>query len=284
MFGQTLNHDTIRKIVIYFGSLFNNIVLDRFDSTGAIAQNMLVPLNYGPKEKFLARAEGDPNLDRQIATTLPRMSFNISSLNYDSSRKINTLNKIMGTNSITGTTAAYQYAPAPYNIGFNLFIMVKNAADGTAIIEQILPYFSPSWSAKVNLNPDLGQSYDMPIFLNDVSAEDTYEGDFISRRHLIWTLSFTVQGWLFGPTMSGGKIINTVNINFDVPPAGVSIGDAISTVTDSSIEMQIVAGLNGNNQPVNWYGAANSAPSSLSANTIAANSNYGYIVDFMKDG
>jgi hypothetical protein len=284
MFGQTFNHGTLRKLIIYFGKLFNNIYINRLDSNGATIQNMLIPLNYGPKEKFLVRAEGDPEITRPLAIQLPRMSFAMTGFNYDPNRKINKLQRLVVRNPDNPTSSTYQYAPVPYNIEFELYIMVKNAADGTAIIEQIIPYFSPSWTASVNINPDLNQALDMPIFLNDVSSIDTYEGNFMDRRHLVWTLKFTMQGWLFGPTITGGKIINQIDLNYYVPDIGMTISDSINDDALADVQMRITPGLS-SNTAVDWFGDANAAwhPSSNSANTISSTDPYGYIVDFIGD-
>ena len=198
MFGQTWQHSTLRKYVILFGTLFNNLHINREDSAGETIQTLKIPLSYGPKEKFLARLEGNPQLDREIAVVLPRMAFEMIDLNYDNDRKMGTINKIVATGS-DDNSVKYMYAPVPYNIQFNLYVMTKNAEDGTRIIEQILPYFTPSWTSTVNILPEMNHKIDVPLTLNSVTSEDTFEGDFIQRRAIIWTLSFTMKGQLFGP-------------------------------------------------------------------------------------
>ena len=217
----TFSHNVLRKYVVLFGTLFNNIYVTRDNSAGQHVETIKVPLSYGPKEKFLARLEGDPTLTNQVAMVLPRMSFEMTNFVYDAERKRNTLNKtwVRGAND---ASASYQYAPVPYNINFRLSIMVKNAVDGTKIVEQILPYFTPAWTPTVNLIPELGSAgtYDIPIVLNDISCEDTYEGDFIQRRAIIWTLEFTLKGYVFGPTKTAG-LINFVRTK--LPDQGVSI-------------------------------------------------------------
>ena len=127
MFGNTFGHGTIRKMVVYFGKLFNNITLNRYNSDGTLAQNMLVPLNYGPKEKFLARAQGNPELENEVAIQLPRMAFEMSGFQYDATRKLNSINKISIQDPRLPGSMKYQYSPVPYNVTFNLYIMVKNA-------------------------------------------------------------------------------------------------------------------------------------------------------------
>jgi hypothetical protein len=208
MFGSTWNHDTLRKYVILFGTLFNNIYITRDNTAGQPIQTMKVPLSYGPKEKFLARLDANPSLSNKVGVVLPRISFEMTSFTYDSERKLNTLNKIykQPTNNGTDDRVAYQYMPVPYNITFDMSILVKNAEDGTRIIEQILPYFTPDWTASVNLVPGIGGTFDIPIILNDISVVDTYEGSFEERRAIVWNLSFTMKGYIFGPTKKSGLI------------------------------------------------------------------------------
>lgn len=285
MFGTTFGHSTIRKYVIYFGTLFNNIWLNRYDSSNVLVQNMKVPLHYGPREKFLARLDGNPDLDRPIAIQLPRMSFELTGLFYDASRKQSPLNRLTAQSPTDTGSKLYQYAPVPYNLEFQLSIMVKNAEDGTFIIEQILPYFTPEFTATLNLNPDLGLKYDVPLIFENITSEDTYEGNFEERRALIWTLTFTMKGWLFGPTKGGGKIIKEIDVNFRVPPANATAQDGTTTNTVSQINMDIQPGLTANGQPINWYGDANANthPTGVAANTIIATSDYGFIIDFTEN-
>jgi hypothetical protein len=212
MFASTFHHNTLRKYVILFGTIFNNIYVTRQNNEGVTIQTLKVPLSYGPKEKYLARLEGNPGLDNKIAMTVPRISFEMTTFQYDPDRKLNSLNRRMKNNKS-------QYQPVPYNIGFRLSILVKNAEDGTKIVEQILPYFTPDWTASVHLIPDLEEDpWDIPIILNDVSTEDTYEGNFETRRAIIWTLDFTLKGYLFGPTKTigsgDGGVIKYINVNF----------------------------------------------------------------------
>lgn len=214
MFGQTWSHDVIRKYVVLFGTLFNDIYITRDSSAGEHVQTIKVPLSYGPKEKFLARLGGDPTLDNKVGIVIPRISFEMTNFTYDSERKLNTLNKFyrQPTNNGTDDRIAYQYMPVPYNINFQMSIMVKNAEDGTRIVEQILPYFTPEWTATVNLIPEIGGTFDIPIVLNDIFVEDTYEGDFVQRRALIWTLNFTMKAYIFGPTKKS-NLIKFVTVN-----------------------------------------------------------------------
>lgn len=244
MFGQTFGHGTLRKYVIYFGTLFNNIWVKRYDNRGDLIQNMKVPLNYGPREKFLARLEGNPGLNRQIAIQLPRMTFEMTNMYYDPTRKLPTFNRVTVTDPDNPRGVKYQYQPVPYNIEFTLSIMTKNVEDGTYIVEQILPFFNPTWTATLNLNTDLNQKHDIPITLDAVDQEDTYEGDFINRRAIIWTLKFTMKAYFFGPTYSTANgIIKDITINLTYPPANISVLEANPNNTDPSSTIHIVPGM-----------------------------------------
>ena len=189
---------TTRKYVIAFGTLFNDIIIKRTDSEGIPTQTIKVPLTYAPKDKMIARIEADPDLFREPATILPRMSFELTGLSYDSSRHKNTLN-VLVKKDVDPNKLRMQYQSVPYNLNFNLYIYVKNAEDGTKIIEQILPYFKPQWDVSLYILPEMNHSIDVPIELKSVSPEDKYDGDFKERRVLTWTLSFTARGQYFGP-------------------------------------------------------------------------------------
>jgi hypothetical protein len=247
--SNTFSHGTLRKYVIYFGTLFNNLWLTRYDANGTQIQNMKVPLNYGPREKFLARLDGNPDLNRQIATQLPRMSFEMSGMAYDSTRKLPALNKMTGPSQEHPEGRRYQYQPVPYNIQFTLSIMTKNVEDGTFIVEQILPYFTPTWTATLNLNTELDQKYDIPITLDSITHDDTYEGDFINRRAIIWTLTFTMKAYFFGPTITAlSGIIKNIDLNFISVPTATRIEIANSTNTDAIASVNIRPGMYANGQ------------------------------------
>lgn len=253
MFAQTFGHGTLRKYVIYFGTLFNNINVRRFDQQGTLVQTMKVPLNYGPREKYLARLEGNRDGVREIAIQLPRMSFEMTGLYYDPSRKLNALNRIAAPLPGMSGETQWQYQPVPYNIDFTLSIMTKNVEDGTYIVEQILPYFNPVWTATLNINPELNQRYDVPITLDNITNEDTYEGNFENRRAIIWTLTFTMKAYFFGPTFSSiGQIIRDIDINFRTPPIGVSIDTANTTNTDTLINYNIVPSQTEDGDPLSY--------------------------------
>lgn len=249
MFGYTFGHGTLRKYIIYFGTLFNNIWVKRYDSNGALIQNMKVPINYGPREKFLARLDGNPDLQRPIAIQLPRMTFEITNINYDSSRKLPLTNKITAPDPSDPTGVLYQYMPVPYNIDMTLSIMVKNAEDGAYIVEQILPYFNPMWSATLDLIPEMGVKHDIPITLDNIVCEDTYEGDFLTRRAIIWTLNFTIKGYFFGPSLSSNTgIIKEINTNISIPPGNILMEYANPNNSPSTVDLDIYPGQYSNGQ------------------------------------
>ena len=272
MFGRTWHHDTLRKYVILFGTIFNDIWITRDDSTGESIQTIKVPLSYGPKEKYLARLDGNPTLSNKVGIVLPRISFEMTSFQYDSERKLNTLNRLykQPTNNGSDDRIAYQYAPVPYNITFQMSIMVKNAEDGTRIVEQILPYFTPDWTATVNLVPEIGATFDIPIILNDINVTDTYEGSFEERRAIIWDLTFTLKGYVFGPTKKAGLIkFAEANMRLTDSPTTANASTTSNTVTVTSRP-----GLTANGQPTS------NASLSIDYLEIKATDNYGFINDF----
>ena len=203
---------TIRKIVVGFGTMFNDILLTRYSKDGATAHEITkVPLNYGAKEKYLVRINSDPSLTKSIATTVPRMSFNLDGLSYDSSRKQQTTMQNFGFSSGSFKT---QYAPVPYNFDFSLSIYVRNTEDGTQILEQILPFFTPDFTITMDFIASMDQTYDMPVILNSVTPEVDYEGDFMNTRLIIWNLSFTAKAYIWPPVKAPtGKMITQANVN-----------------------------------------------------------------------
>jgi T4-like virus Myoviridae tail sheath stabiliser len=189
-----------------FGTLFNDIVITREDAVGNVVDSIKVPLTYAPKDKLLARVMQDPDLYRETAITLPRMSFEYHDYTYDGDRKLNTLNWKAKKDEDNASKFFRQYEPVPVNLRFSLYVYVKNAEDGTKIIEQILPYFRPDWTANINLIPDMDVAIKVPIVLERCVSEDKYDGNYTTRRALIWTLDFTIKGYLFGPII---KFANT---------------------------------------------------------------------------
>ena len=208
MLGQTFYHETLRRCVVGFGTLFNDIHITRKDSSGNTVQSMKVPLAYGPKQKFLVRLREDPSISKSVAITLPRIGFEIGALSYDSTRKLNKIQKVKKAGS-SGSKVDTQYMPVPYNIDFELYAMAKNSDDALQIVEQILPYFQPDYTVTINDNTDMGIKRDVPLILNSVGYEDNYEGEFQARRAIIYTMQFTAKFYLYGP-VSSTKVIKTV--------------------------------------------------------------------------
>ena len=211
MLGTRFYNQSFRKLIIAFGQIFNNIVIQRTNSTGGVTARIKVPLAYAPKEKFLVRLDQQANLEsREFATTLPRMGFEITGLAYDASRKLTRVQKYSKVKSgEDGKKMNYNYSPVPYNISMNLYVFTATAEDGLQIIEQILPFFQPDYTVTVNVVPDLDIKRDIPIVLGNIGYEDTYDGDFTNRRAVIYTLSFTAKTYLFGPMNNQGVIKQT---------------------------------------------------------------------------
>lgn len=269
MFGRTWSHDTLRKYIIVFGTLFNDIYINRTNTTGEIIQTLKIPLTYGPKDKVLARLEQNPTLDNQVGIVLPRISFEMTSMEYDPTRKLNTLNKLTKQSTTAGTDdeVKYQYQPVPYDMQFEMNILVKNAEDGTRIVEQIVPYFTPDFTVSVNLVPEVDAPRDIPVILNSITHQDSYEGSFEQRRAVIWTLTFTLKGWLYGPTKKS-KLIKYAETTFRLPE-DVATGN--TTNTDDTIVVASRPGLTANGTPTSNVAA------SVDYDEIISTDNYGFI-------
>jgi hypothetical protein len=212
MLGQQFYHESIRKVIIAFGTTFNNIQLVRKDNDGNIKQSMKVPLAYGPRQKWLTRLNEDADLSKTVAITLPRIGFEIQNLQYDPNRKLNRVQKFKKVKSANDDRLDSQYMPVPYNLNIQLYVMAKESDDSLQIIEQILPYFQPDYTLTINDMADMGIKRDVPIVLNSVAYEDNYQGDFETRRALIYTLDFTAKFYLYGPVTSQ-SVIKTVQVD-----------------------------------------------------------------------
>lgn len=202
MLGTYSYHEIFRRTVVAFGTLFNNIELRRTNEV------MKVPLAYGPKQKFLARLDQNPDpTNKRVQITLPRISFEINGIQYDPTRKVSPTQKIKVAKDVDENKNVYM--PVPYNLSFELAIISKNQEDGMQILEQILPFFQPHYNLSVKLIPEIDDTRDVPVVLTNVDYEDSYEGDFASRRAIIYTLQFTVKTYLYGP-VTDAKIIKKV--------------------------------------------------------------------------
>jgi hypothetical protein len=218
-------HEILRRTVISFGSLFNNISIKHTDNSGNVVSVIKVPFAYGPTQKFLARLEQSPNLNKPVQMTLPRMSFELVGLSYDPTRKATTTQSFLTTSSTNKTQEKKAYLPVPYNLDFELSIMTKLNDDMLQIIEQIIPYFQPAYTISIDLVKEIGEKRDIPVILNSISMSDDYEGDFSTRRALIYTLRFTAKTYLFGPiSTASSDVIKKVSI-------GLVAGDSTKTPT-----------------------------------------------------
>ena len=280
MFGSQFYHQSLRRYIIMFGNMFNDIVVRRYDANGVNIQAVAVPLAYGPKEKFLVRISQDPNLDQQVAMQLPRLGFEMTTLNYDGTRRLQGLNR-----NVKVTTDEdkldFNYAPVPYDLQFNLYAYVRNADDGAQILEQIVPYFGPEWTNSVRVIPQTSLTIDIPTILNTVSIEDTYEGDFETRRALIYTFDFTVKGYFYGPVRRQG-VIKRTQIDFGIVTGNTSNKITLEDIAQTGRSSRIVLqpGLLANGSPT-----TNSA-ASIPYNQITAEDDYGFCSNtfFYTDG
>lgn len=210
MFGNFFYNQGLRRLTVAFGTIFNKIQVKKADSTGNQVQSVTVPLAYGPKEKFMVRLDQQKDLqDREFAVVLPRMSFEISGIAYDPTRKLTRIQKFRTPKTSTNTGVNYNYTPVPYNISYTLNVFTATAENGLQIVEQILPYFQPDYTVTLNLIPELDIKRDIPIVLNTVNYEDSYTGDFLTRRAVIYTLNFTAKTYLFGPATTSKVILSS---------------------------------------------------------------------------
>jgi hypothetical protein len=230
---------SIRKYVALFGTYFNQLTVERIDNNQVLQQRMIVPISYAPYQKILARIEQNPDFKTKSAINLPRMSFELTNMTYDGERKISPITKIRKTvvdESIGGRK--FVYAGTPYNLDFSLYIMAKYQEDAVKLLEQILPFFNPDFTSTVRLIPGL-EPIDIPLILNGVSMDELYEGSFEERRSILYTLTFTMKGWFFGPEKTKG-IIKFVDVRY-----------ATDTATNATFEefYSLTPGMTANNEP-----------------------------------
>ena len=212
MLGTYYYHEILRKTVISFGTVFNDIRIRHTNSDGSPFSEARVPLAYGPVQKFLARLDQQPELNKATTMSLPRMSFETTNIVYDPTRKAGITQTFKATD---GTNLRKVYMPVPYNVGFELNIMTKLNDDALQIVEQILPYFQPSFNLTVDLVKVIGEKRDIPVVLDNISFQDDYEGDYETRRALIYTLNFTAKTYLFGPVAdTSDGLIKKVQVDY----------------------------------------------------------------------
>jgi len=213
MFDYFYN-EILRSVIIGFGSLFNDIEVQHKNDKDQTTSVIQVPIAYGPTQKFLARMQQEANLNRPIQITLPRMSFEFTSLQYDPERKT-TKNQNFITQTPDGSQIKRVYSPVPYNMGFTLSVYTKLNDDMLQIVEQILPYFQPHYNLSIKFLGNLNEVRDIPVVLDNIDMTDDYEGNFDTRRALIYTFTFTVKTYLYGPvTDITGDIIKKVTVGY----------------------------------------------------------------------
>jgi len=277
MFGSPFYFSLIRKYVILMGTLVNNIRITRTDKAGNVTSLLKIPVTYAPKDKMLARVLQDPNIDRQSATIpLPLISFEMGRMTYDGTRKLNTINKVSIKDTTDSNKFKYQYNPVPYNIEFKVYIYAKNAEDGTKILEQIIPYFTPDWTTTVHLIPEVEVTMDIPIILNNISYSDNYDGQFKDRRAIIWTLDFLLKGYIYGPVKKA-NIIKFVENNFYLPT--VDDGKLPSVVGKENVleKLTIQPGLDIDGNPINYYGIHSQSTGTIPYLDIEVTDDFGFV-------
>jgi len=226
MLGITYYHQTIRKYVAVFGTLFNDINIQRKNSAGAILEQIKVPIAYEAKDKMLLRMRA-VQAEGSVAQSIPRMGFVMNGITYDGTRKLNTLGQVYAANTAASTsTLMKQYNPVPYNFDFELAAMVDNSEDGAQIFEQIVPFFTPEFTVSVNLVPSMNVKPDISIILNGTTTEDSFEGDFTTRREIIWTFTFQLKGYIY-PDVKSGSVTKSVIVNLRMPAEEADIPEYI---------------------------------------------------------
>lgn len=222
MFGDHFYHATMRKSVAVFGTLFNNLKVIRKASDGSVLNQVRVPLAYGPKQKFLSRLDQETGFDATMAIKLPRMAFEITSLELDATQKLAKRNQVVETHASDVTKKKSIKHFTSYNIGMSLYVMAKNQDDGLQVVEQILPYFSPEYNVTIAPVDNFNHKQDVAVILNSVQIDDQYEGDYTERRVLIYQLDFVMKMKFYGPTGNSG-IIREINIDFNNDSGGSQI-------------------------------------------------------------
>ena len=236
MLGPHYYNEAIRKTVVGFGTLFNNIEIQKLDpQTKTVIEVEKIPLGYGPKNKFLTRLEQNPEVGRKVAIQLPRLYFEMTGINYDSARKTSPIQKYRTVVNDNGNEVRVQYVPVPYNMDFELGIIAKSQDDALQIIEQILPYFQPNFNLTLNFIPDMDERRDVAVILNSVDYEDDWEDDFMQRRSIVWTLNFTAKSYIYGPFNQAG-IIRKATVYESVGDLNQSRRNAAYSYTPKALE------------------------------------------------
>jgi len=264
MFGHDFYNASIRKATALVGTLFNDIMVSRKATDGSEAQLISVPIIYGPREKYLARLERDPSLDQKTAINLPMISFEMTGMYYDGNRKLPTLGKVYSRAAANTEIYNAVYNPVPYNIEYEVNVYAGGIEDGARIVEQIVPFFTPTWCATVKLLDDMPEVVtDIHIQLDSITPDDQYEGDFEKRRAVMWRLRFVVKTYLFGPT-SDSKIIKIAKTNLYANTTG--------TVPD--VTVTIYPGLTANGEPTS------NASLAIDPLLVEEDDDWGYVVTY----
>jgi|TARA_R110002020_G_scaffold387953_1_gene598669 hypothetical protein len=269
MFGTHFYHETIKRSVSIFGTLFNNVTIKKTKADGTVLAQQIVPISYGPKQKWLSRLNEEANLsdNNRSAISLPRMAFEITGFEYDAARQQNKLIRAeKGGLDANKSNRGFQYSPAPYTINFTLSILAKQANDGLQIVEQILPYFQPEYTVSMKMIDEMSEVRDVPITLTSVSMEDTYEGEFTERRVIEHTLEFSMKIYFFGPVYTGKIIKNVIERTYINP--NVTKGFTTNEVSTSGLIKEVkhyepafgeIANAQSSSTTVNFASAINSS-------------------------
>lgn len=231
MFGTHFNHHQLRRFIVAFGSFFNSIEVRREDATGTEVQRLVVPLEYAAKAGWFTRLAQDPDFLRGIGTITPRMSYQITGIGYDAARKLQSLDALAFTAQPYNHLSRL-YVGVPYNIQFELAILAKVQQDALQVVEQIVPYFTPDLTFKMQTVPELHVVDMIPMTLNGVGETDNYEGDGLTRRQIIWTLTFTMKVNFYGPVRSQSRIEEVVIDLYNAPFADLQIEPEVLATED----------------------------------------------------
>ena len=282
LYNEYFYHKTIFKSVATFGTLFNDITVKRKTSSGDTVKELKVPLSYAPRSKFLSKIQvqnADGSVNKNTAIVLPRMSFEMDSFSYDSERKLNSLG--VRYNTTQDDKEKSMYNPVPYNIDFSLNVYVEHFDEGLQIIEQIVPFFSPYLNIPSKLvYDDMGIVDDVPVLLNNVSLEETYEGQFEDRRVIIWTLGFTLKTNIFKPIKESGLIrqVETDIISTPTGDSGEVTPQEVQQAQEFGVKSKSITkpGLTDQGEPTT------KESESVPKEEIEADDNYGFIEDFLE--
>lgn len=236
---QFFDHQQLRRYLLAFGSFFDSIFVVRYDITGKETQRIQVPIQYGPKEKWLLHIIQDPDFLQSVAITVPRLSYELTSITYDGDRKLASLNQLRFPTGSEQSKLARTYIGVPYILNFNLSGLVKFQTDGFQIVEQIIPYFTPELTFVINNVPELGIADQIPLRLMNISESDNYEGDFEKRRIIIWSMDFSMKVYFYGPNKSQGRIeevivdvYNSPISSLNEPPEYFATQDNLQTLVE----------------------------------------------------